>query len=191
MDIHKDYAEFHITDYKVVSKEILCKKYDSKISDLRWIKSQGYKAGGGPTTGTLIMADGAEFQITYNWLGRNIRESPHDVETYTISIKGAGHKDINAYMKKYIEDIIAYEGKKATGILFNYTKEIEPWRCLESRWGLFCRGIKNDILCLLSQYQIRLRCFWKDFIPDEDLIRSKRLRSYMGNILFRKRKNKI
>ena len=84
IDAHKGKAEMHITNYKVVPKEVLEKKYDSEISDLRWITTRDYTAGGGIASGTMIMQDGREFTITYNWMGLSVPENFRAHKTYTI-----------------------------------------------------------------------------------------------------------
>ena len=90
MNVNENEVDFHITNYKVVSRDILSKKYKSNISNLRFIAARDYKAGGGVATGTLIMYGGKEFNITYNWMGISTPENLYDRKTYTIQVKGEG-----------------------------------------------------------------------------------------------------
>lgn len=186
MDITDDKVSLHITNYKMVSPKILSQKYETKISPLRWITARDYKAGGGVATGVLIMHDGTEFNITYNWMGINTPENHRDRKTYTVQVKGRG---IGDYWGKLTKQIIEEEGRPPTGVVFDFVKEIEPWRCLESPIRLFWRGIKYDFYVLMVGYRYRFRHFWNKTLPNETLVRSFRNRLSNYSILWRKRKN--
>ena len=175
MDVHEDKAEMHITNYKIVPKELLSKRYDSEISDLRWIKTKNYKAGGGVASGTMILHDGKIFTIAYNWMGVSTPENYHAKKTYTIQIRGEGIKE---YMENYIKRIIKDEGRPETGIVFDFVKDLEPWRCLEHPLLTFYHGIKYDLNALLQGFSYRFKHFWRGTLPNESFVRSLRMRTY-------------
>jgi hypothetical protein len=185
MDVREGKADMHITNYKVVPKELLVKRFDSEISDLRWIETKDYTAGGGQASGTMIMSDGKEFIITYNWKGVSQPENFRAHKTYTILVKGEG---IEEYMKKYIKQIIADEGKPETGIVFDFAKEIEPWRCLEHPFRTFWRGIRNDFNTLIWGYSYRFKHYWRGTLPNESYVRSLGMKTYSFVIARMKRK---
>lgn len=186
MDVHEDKAEMYITNYKVVPKEVLSKKYDSEISDLRWIETRDYKAAGGPASGTMIMHDGREFTIAYNWMGLSTVENFRAHKTYTIQIRGEG---IEEYMKKYIKQIVDDEGRRETGIVFDFVKDIEPWRCLERPSRTFWRGIRQDFSALITGYRYRFKHYWRGTLPNESYVRSLGMKTY-SFLLRRLKRNK-
>ncbi len=185
MDVREDKAEMHITNYKVVPKEVLAQKYASEISDLRWIITKNYKAGGGIASGTMVMHGGKIFTITYNWGGVSTPENYHARKTYTIQVRGEGIKE---YMEKYIQQIIKDEGRPKTGIVFDFVKDLEPWRCLERPLLTFYHGIKYDLRILMQGYSYRFKHFRRSTLPNEKFVRSLRMKRYSFLLSRMKRK---
>jgi len=153
-----------LSNYKLVSHEILEKNYNRKISKLRWVELIDEKIEPGYASGDIIIT-GKKFKLKYAWGGLNIDgENFNDRETFSVKIEGRG-------CEKFILDLShkINEEEKHSHCLFTlmempYSQDIIPCRTsrvVKKRNQSFFekmfkrRDMKRKIVCLCGSTRFK------------------------------------